>query len=93
MRHRRGKGALAGPAYEALRTTKRSSEHLTRRWASGLANFRGSRGARVRQENEQPSEPERWERVEGGKPSPQGACFQGFGSFGEFVATECINTP
>ena len=37
--HRGGKGALPGPAYEVLGTTKRSSEDLTRRWARGPANF------------------------------------------------------
>ena len=36
--HQGGKGALAGPAYEVLRTTKRSSEYLRRRWANGPAN-------------------------------------------------------
>ena len=34
-----GKGARAGAPYEVLRTTKRSSEDLTRRWARGPANF------------------------------------------------------
>ena len=38
-RARSGKGALAGPAYEVLRATKRSSGDLTHRWARGLANF------------------------------------------------------
>ena len=39
VRPQGGKGARAGPAYEVLRTTKRSSEDLTRRWARGPANF------------------------------------------------------
>ena len=38
VRPRGGKGARAGPAYEVPRTTKLSSEDLTRRWARGPAN-------------------------------------------------------
>ena len=38
-RHRGGNGALGGPPYEVLRTTNRSSEDLTRRWARGPANL------------------------------------------------------
>ena len=40
VRPQGGKGARAGPAYEVLRTTKRSSEDLTRRWARGPANLK-----------------------------------------------------
>ena len=39
MRPQGGNGAQAGPAYEGLRTTKRRSEDLTRRWARSPANF------------------------------------------------------
>ena len=39
VRPQGGKGARAGAPYEVLRTTNRSSEDLTRRWARGPANF------------------------------------------------------